>query len=96
MFDNVGDLIEAAAIRAAEAAVEKFRLNPPPPRTWTDEKGAAKYLGMKSPRALEVWRRDGLGPKFRKLSPRHHIFAYSDLDAFAESFRLIDPAEAGE
>jgi hypothetical protein len=56
-----------------------------------DEKAAAKYLGL-SVRTLQDWRSRSIGPAYLKLGTAQRsliLYTRTDLDAFAESCRVV-------
>lgn len=56
-----------------------------------DEKAAAQYLGL-SVRTLQDWRSRAIGPAYLKLGTARKsriLYLRSDLDAYAESCRVV-------
>lgn len=54
---------------------------------------AAEYMGL-SHRTLETWRRDGKGPRYRKVG-RLVRYDPTDLDAFLDSVYVETPDSIG-
>lgn len=61
-----------------------------------DEKAAAQYLGL-SVRTLQDWRSRAIGPAYLKLGTARKsriLYLRSDLDAYAESCRVVPAGTA--
>jgi predicted DNA-binding transcriptional regulator AlpA len=56
---------------------------------------AAELLRLK-PRTLEVYRRRGKGPSYRKLGPRRVLYARAELLAWVDSCKVTSDKEAKE
>ncbi len=54
----------------------------PEPAIYLDQAGAARVLFI-TPRTLQRWRVDGIGPAFVRLGPRRVAYRVSDIDAWA-------------
>ncbi len=89
----IAALISETVKHAVAAAVQELSDNPPVPREYFNDKRGVAYLDLRSDRALEVMRRDGKGPKFRRVNGRWPFSTKEQLDEYALSFPEIDPAE---
>lgn len=58
-----------------------------------DTEDAAKQLGKLSPRTLEKWRVQGLGPAFRKFG-RKVVYSERDLQTWAEAQKRNSTSDA--
>ena len=64
-----------------------------PTRRRLSEREAATYLGPVTPRTLQDWRTNGVGPAYSKLG-RRVCYAIEDLDAFVARTRVEPKAAA--
>ena len=79
----IAALIERTVVRAVTVAVQELSDNPPVPREYFNDKRGVAYLGLRNDRSLEVMRRDGKGPKFRRINDRWPFSTKEQLDEFA-------------
>jgi hypothetical protein len=54
---------------------------------------AAEYIGGVKPQTLAVWRMQGRGPRFVKVSGRHVRYRVRDLDEFLAA-RVVETSES--
>ena len=88
------DLIQRTVDLAVSRAVQSVIDNPPIPKAYYNDSAAIAYLGLRSPRSLEVMRREGKGPRFRRVNGRWPIYTRQQLDDWLLEFPEITPAEA--
>ena len=64
------------------------------PLRYLTEQEAARLLRV-STRTLQRWRREGGGPRYRRLGPRRIVYAGADLDAFADGRAFANTSQEG-
>jgi DNA-binding transcriptional MerR regulator len=62
--------------------------DPDPSKIAYNTAEAADALGL-SPRTLQDWRLDGLGPAYRRVSSTRVIYTRADLDAWVDSLTRV-------
>jgi hypothetical protein len=87
---DLDEVIDAFAERVAVRVAEKITPPPAPaPATpdaadssWLTAADAARHLNV-SVHTLELWRKNGRGPRFCRIGTRAVRYARADLDSFA-------------